>query len=482
MPIGWLRDFLNQAVSDYLDENYIPRRISDWVRGKLEVAIDPEQLTDEDALYLERRIREKAKDEIRDAVSTSLGEYIDEEAEPAAWDVGGLLKWAQRLFPVATTQNQMRKMQPLEIEEMLIEAATRHYDEVDLTGIEAFLDPMHGRRALTDWVRAKFTVEIKVEEIAEGSPEQVAGIIRKEVEAAYERREREYPAEWIVSRAFSSGGGDNVYALQQIAGWANGKYRLDWTPEQLTGRGPGQILRDLVAAGTAFTDGGKLEAEVDEALRQHSASDNGELSEWALKRFGKALNGEALKEADGDAREVLITAGKELARWELTQLERYVLLRIYDQGWKDHLLEMDHLKHAIMQRPLGGDQTHPQSQYAIEGREQFDQMWKTIRDRVTDMIFKVSAPPEAAPQQAGGTVTTGGGPGGPAPQFQLQHGGTGGIAAAAAAAAAENEAGMRAQGEASRPQTIRRDVPKVGRNDPCPCGSGKKYKQCHGKQ
>jgi len=47
---------------------------------------------------------------------------------------------------------------------------------------------------------------------------------------------------------------------------------------------------------------------------------------------------------------------------------------------------------------------------------------------------------------------------------------------------ADEAAAMRAQGEAARTKTIRREQPKVGRNDPCPCGSGKKYKQCHGKK
>ena len=83
--------------------------------------------------------------------------------------------------------------------------------------------------------------------------------------------------------------------------------------------------------------------------------------------------------------------GREMLRWELSQLERYVLLRIYDQAWKDHLLEMDHLKSAIMQRPLGGDQSHPQSQFAIEGRDLFTQMWDRIANRVTDIIFKIRA-------------------------------------------------------------------------------------------
>jgi preprotein translocase subunit SecA len=159
-----------------------------------------------------------------------------------------------------------------------------------------------------------------------------------------------------------------------------------------------------------------------------------------------------------------------MLRWELSRLEHFVLLRIHDQCWKDHLLEMDHLKHAIMQRPLGGDQTHPQSQYAIEGREYFDQMWSRIRERVSDMIFKVKM--------------TGGGPGPTdtaAPRtMQMMHADATGTGFAGAAAADQNAA-MRAQGVEQKVATIRRDKPKVGRNAPCPCGSGKKYKQCCGR-
>lgn len=162
--------------------------------------------------------------------------------------------------------------------------------------------------------------------------------------------------------------------------------------------------------------------------------------------------------------------GREMLRWELTQLERFVLLRIYDGAWKDHLLEMDHLKAAIMQRPLGGDQTHPQSQFAIEGRELFTQMWDRIANRVTDIIFKVRATPVAG--QAGA-------PRGPTP-LALSHADATG--AGFGGSARDRAAAMRAQGTEAAVETIRRETPKVGRNQPCPCGSGKKYKHCHGKQ
>ncbi|MBN2447440.1 MAG: SEC-C domain-containing protein [Phycisphaerae bacterium] len=102
-------------------------------------------------------------------------------------------------------------------------------------------------------------------------------------------------------------------------------------------------------------------------------------------------------------------------------------------------------------------------------------MLENIRERVTDLIFKVRIAGFGAD----------GGSGTPATAKTL-----GGATASKAdatniglsSAAADQDAAMRKQGEAGRPQTIRREAPKVGRNDPCPCGSGKKYKACCGKR
>ena len=462
-----IKDEIKLEVDDFLASDYPARRVSDWCRTALEVNIPKEELNESDVLYLEQRIRGKALDETQDAVRTSLGEYIDEEAPPSEWDVGGLLRWAERTFKLNATQNQLRKMAPADIEEMLLEAAAAHYEQVDLSPIEAFLDPTYGRSALTDWARAKFSIEIRSDEIAEGTAEQVREVLYAKVREVYRRRETYYPVEAIINRAFSNTGADNVYALQQIVEWANAKYGVGWTTDHLAGRSVDDIARELVEVGRQFLEGGRLQAEIDEALQKSEASANGELLDWAKARFGRAVDQGALKSPESDHRAVLLEAGRQLARWELTQLERYVLLRIYDQGWKDHLLEMDHLKHAIMQRPMGGDQTHPQSQYAIEGRDLFEQMWRTIRDRVTDMIFKVGGgeAPAAAPAATS--------------RLQTRHDSAQG---AGYAGAGGQQDGLQAQGEGSRPATIRRDLPKVGRNDACPCGSGKKYKQCCGKQ
>ncbi len=466
-----IEEAVEEAVADYLAEDYMARRISDWCKNNLDVAIDPEILQEDDLAHLQRIIREKAKDEARDAIRTSLGEYIDPDEDRSDWDVGGLLKWAQRMFSVSATQNQLRRMESSEIEDLLTEAADAHYDKVDLAPIEVYLDPQYARRALADWARNKFGITIKADEVAQGAEADVKEVIYSKVRDVYARRELYYPVETILNQTFGSAGADNVYARQAVVGWANAKYRLDWDPDHFADRSIDTIGNTLIQAARDFLEGGRLEREVDKALATYNADGNGELLRWARERFGRALDEEALRSGEQDRREVLLNAGRQLARWELTQLERWVLLRIYDQGWKDHLLEMDHLKNAIMQRPLGGDQTHPQSQYAIEGREQFQEMWKIIRERVTDTIFKVS---HGQPGGGGDDSRSS------AARLEARHDTATG--AGFAESTADHAAAMRAQGEGAKTVTIRREAPRVGRNDPCPCGSGKKYKQCHGRK
>jgi preprotein translocase subunit SecA len=227
-----------------------------------------------------------------------------------------------------------------------------------------------------------------------------------------------------------------------------------------------------MALGREFADG-RLAQEVLNAVAGKSRD---EAIAWGKSRFGLVWSEQRFERSPGDVTEALTVMGREMQRWELTRLEQYVLLRIYDQAWKDHLLEMDHLKTSIMQRPLGGDQSHPQSQYAIEGRELFNKMWARIAARVTDVIFKVRETGGNGEAESG----AGQGAGGSAPvAMTFRHADATG--AGFGGASADQTAAMRAQNVEAKPETIRREAPRVGRNDPCPCGSGKKYKQCHGR-
>ena len=136
----------------------------------------------------------------------------------------------------------------------------------------------------------------------------------------------------------------------------------------------------------------------------------------------------------------------------LRQLEKIIMLQTIDSLWKDHLLNMDHLKEGIGLRGYG--QKNPLQEYQKEGFEMFEDMIHGVQVDVVQKLFTVELARESVAQELAVEQ--------PRPQrMVLSHGG--------------------ANVEARPPTAAKRDGDKVGRNDPCPCGSGKKYKRCHGK-
>ena len=173
----------------------------------------------------------------------------------------------------------------------------------------------------------------------------------------------------------------------------------------------------------------------------------------------------------------------DLMRW----LERRIILDVVDTQWKDHLLSLDHLKEGIGLRGYG--QKDPLVEFKKEGFVLFEDMMARIDNETIRYLFHVQVQQEAPPQpreQAAGASAT-------ASQCcgsSCQRGGRAEEAPArlpdfARALERKQERQQKdlqyqtgpAQAEAPKPVKA---GAKVGRNDPCPCGSGKKYKKCHG--
>jgi len=145
----------------------------------------------------------------------------------------------------------------------------------------------------------------------------------------------------------------------------------------------------------------------------------------------------------------------------LRRYEQYLYLQAIDQQWKDHLLSMDHLRQGIGLRGYG--QKDPKQEYKKEGYEMFVQMTWRVKSAVIGNLLRL----QLVRQESAEEIEQ--------KRLAMQR------RAMARAQASHAEAG--GDGE-SRPrpkqETVVRSQPKVGRNDPCPCGSGKKYKKCHG--
>jgi preprotein translocase subunit SecA len=154
-------------------------------------------------------------------------------------------------------------------------------------------------------------------------------------------------------------------------------------------------------------------------------------------------------------------------------LERLLWLQTLDGLWREHLIAMEHLKEGIGLRGYG--QKNPLQEYQKEGYDLFEALVARMEVDAVEklMSVQVQAPGAAAPR-----VAVGGGRGADGvpdaiadlerqrersqARLHLSHGGA-------------------PPAEAQKPETVRRDGGKVGRNDPCPCGSGKKFKKCHGR-
>ena len=207
--------------------------------------------------------------------------------------------------------------------------------------------------------------------------------------------------------------------------------------------------------------------------------------EQQLKLTEQSIKEDILEKFDKLYQEKEAEIGEERMR----ELERMILIRVVDNKWMDHIDAMDQLKSGIGLRALG--QQDPAAAYATEGFDMFELMVKAIKEDTVKFCYNVTLQTNTERR----AVISGGDE--RKDEF-VDHGGTDGHGSSSQGGGAPfaNPAPMNAEwppAQGSVPQaaptpdrggkqeTVRRSEEKVGRNDPCPCGSGKKYKNCCGK-
>lgn len=154
----------------------------------------------------------------------------------------------------------------------------------------------------------------------------------------------------------------------------------------------------------------------------------------------------------------------------LRRFEKFVMLKTLDDHWKEHLASMDYLRQSVGLR--GYAQKNPKQEYKRESFELFSHMLDEYKKEVVGVLAKVQVQDQAQVEQAEEQAQQA------APQeVSYQHA----QAASATASAPPAQASQTSADAAPIGETYTRDEPKVGRNDPCWCGSGKKFKRCHGK-
>lgn len=219
--------------------------------------------------------------------------------------------------------------------------------------------------------------------------------------------------------------------------------------------------------------GTMIESTVDEIVDLHS--NEGKVNKEALSQEVKNIFGiempeesysEKPEELKGEIKEkafqVYADKEKEVGEETLRELERVVMLKVVDQKWMDHIDSMDELKNGIGLRAYG--QKNPVDQYRVEGFDMFDEMVANIKLDVVKLILHLQKREDVKREQT----------------IQI----TKAAQEALNSINFESSSAPRAENKETQPvnrEPVVNNEPKVGRNDPCPCGSGKKYKNCCGK-
>jgi preprotein translocase subunit SecA len=483
---------LTRWTEHFLKPLYRWETIVEWARQKCEIELEIRDIRgmEADSLidYLKSTADRQADIQIQEKIEENLPRDVEDDRE-RNWQAMSM--WINRRFGLNTNDRELKKIGLDDIHQALYVRAAEAIQRFDYSPVEAFLKDDWGRQSLSGWVRQQYGLEIPATTFEGQNPEDAARHINEQIVELYKLKELEFPVSVGMSHFMSEDnrGGGPRYDREGLANWAATRFATPITPDQFEGRSRAEIGRMLMEfSGLYFARGQcieQLEDRLDKAcaaapVNGHADTVNTtglpaadavtnpaavvELVEWSNREFGSEFDPEAFKESN---RRTLGSA----VRWayerryrpELYQAERSVILDTLDGSWKDHLYFMDHLRSGI--GLVGYAQKDPKTEYRREGMAAFEQMWDKIAAQVTGTIFRIEVEiPESSGSVWQITSTEHASPVEDIPDDHPALAGS----------------GMQPGQEPMAIDPIRNFGDRVGRNDPCPCGSGKKYKKCHG--
>lgn len=410
---GLIKEYLRTAITDkadeFLDEEYGYKCIAEYAREHVKSQVSPERMRRKDAREIDTMIRREAGHDAHQLINMTLGEYMPDVGSDVQveFDAIAIVNWAKSRFGVDLDISQVESGgvdARRSIQTSLEEAAVASIETTDLDRIPIYLDKNYGPDQLVDWVKRKFEVDVTRDEILRAvarhletdedkdSPEAV---IMARVDELYANKEVRYPVDFRLMLTQSQMGQNPQGAMQNFIEWANQRYELGLTAEDVMKQAPAQIREKLLEASRMFIDSGKLEKEIADAIAQPN---NEALKAHFKKRFGvDNILPDWLLGLKGEDHEQAIQGRVEmLLRSEMLYLEQSVLLRTLDNAWREHLHSMDQLRDGIGFRAMA--QTDPRNEFKREGARIYRQMMRDVIDRVTDDVLRVELRPNVQQQ------------------------------------------------------------------------------------
>jgi preprotein translocase subunit SecA len=479
MILDLVRGQIDKYVDTFLDPNYGVESFASFAGGQLDCELEARDFINMDyemaSAYAHDQAERQAEVVVAEIVEENLPEGMEDE-----WNWKALATWANTRQGANYKEHQLQQMDRHEMIDELVKKTHARIATVDLSEGMPMLEADFGLRTLSAWIRYKFGIETTPEEFRDVEDRrQVAEALYARAEESYTMKEAEYPVLTGLSRFTQKQGAQVSLDREGLVEWVSRRFGVDLNVDDVR-LSRDELKNQLVlfsqeTGGAAEQKYEHAEAKLSELFGSADAGTTAAVASGgngALDKLAQWLEGEldyhAIKEdlsrMNRDELKLAVDgAVDDRFHPEMRRMERQVLLQIVDDAWKNHLLTMDHLRSSVSLK--GYAQMDPKVEYKREGMRLFETMWESIGERVTDLIFRM----ESSLNEDFIRSTW------------VEGKATHDEAKSASDLGRESQTVSQSsnRGEASRPDPIRNKGPRVGRNDPCPCGSGKKYKACH---
>ncbi len=476
-----IEEQLDEHLQTILDADYGPDSFAAAAGSLLGVQLDGKDFRNTIFDDAQRIARDEAYRLAESQILDAIEENLPEDAEHEEWNWAALAKWSNVRWATNYRDRELKKIGRDDLAEQLINDGHQAIGEIDLETCRRLLEPDFGVKTACAWLHDKFGIELAPDEMSQLEAREFIALAHERARDAYDARESEFPvlASLLRFTQRDRSGNRSGFQREELVEWAKKRFGIELSIDDLKTKQREEVRKMLLEFSRqnnvrANEVAAEAQQRVDALFAESGTSttlgqatgNNGkldDLSTWLRESCACELDTDELAKLDyEEAQRRVSQAVEDRYRPEMRRMERSLLLQILDQAWKEHLLTMDHLRSSVGLR--GYAQIDPKVEYKREGMKMFETMWSSVANMVTDLIFKMEQLDEGF---VGSTWV----------ESEARHD----DAPSTSDIAQQQQAAIEGTDTQTKIEPIRNRGEKVGRNQPCPCGSGKKYKQCCGK-
>jgi preprotein translocase subunit SecA len=478
--VAMIRTQINRHVAEFMDRDYGAATFANWASNELSCTLEPSDFRGIEFGQAQRTALDEAQRQAETQVVDAIEENLPDDVEESEWNWEALTRAMNTRWKISLGPNDLRKAGRAHAAELLLEKIRAQMEQTDFADGERFLDPEYGLRTTCAWVQYKFGVELPLEEARGKELEPLKAIVLDKAQKAYIDREIHYPVlTGLAHFTQEDSHGTKRVDGTGMAGWAAQRFADEVSAADLESKSSLEDAMPMLIDASR-RDHAKVEkslAEITDYVRRTLDAEAGtarqpvrtetvdKLIGWLQERCHVTASRDMLVDLSrSEFEERFFSQVEDHLRPEMRRMERQVVLQLLDTAWKEHLLAMDHLREAVRMRSVA--QVDPKVEYKREGMRIYETMWEAVGERTTDLIFRMENLDEGF---VGSTFA----------QSRAVHESIDSGSVTQGMIAGNAPAGDAPTGEpAEKVEPIRNLSQTVGRNDPCPCGSGKKYKNC----